>query len=52
MGEPFRETSFESLGRLNPDVVTYVEISLTEDRLVLPIKEVFGSIWMLEDVDR
>ena len=29
-----------------------LDISVSERRLVLPITEVEGSIWMLENVDR
>ncbi len=46
---PFRVTSFESPGL----TVHYSSgISLSRDRLVLPVTEVSGDIWMLEGVDR
>ncbi len=46
---PFRVTSFESPGLT---VHYYSNISLSRDRLVLPVTEVSGDIWMLEGVDR
>jgi len=29
-----------------------IEISLTEDRLVLPLDQSSGNIWVLDNVDR
>lgn len=48
-GEPFRVTSFDS-----PDLMLrdFADISFARDRLVLPLTEVSGNIWMLENVDR
>ncbi len=51
-GEPFRVTAFESPGQMVPDRIEVTAISLARNRLVVPISEVSGSIWMLEDVDR
>jgi len=34
------------------DDMDHLGLSLTENRLVLPISEASGSIWMLENVDR
>jgi len=52
VGEPFRVTAFESPGQMVLPNVQRKEISLAADRLVLPIMEVSGSIWILENVDR
>jgi len=49
VGEPFRVTSFESPAQM---VQGLQEISVAQDRLVVPVTEVTGNIWMLEDVDR
>jgi Tol biopolymer transport system component len=51
VGEPFRVTSYESP---NPTIWSSpsMQISLSEKRLVLPIMNVTGSIWMLENVAR
>jgi Tol biopolymer transport system component/DNA-binding winged helix-turn-helix (wHTH) protein len=51
-GEPFRVTNFESPARMIlPDVAT-MEMALAADRIVLPIMEVSGGIWILENVGR
>jgi Tol biopolymer transport system component len=52
VGEPFRVTSFDSPGRLVWPDLGRAEITLSADRLVLPITEVTGSIWVLDGVDR
>ncbi|HZF38138.1 MAG TPA: hypothetical protein VE715_04910, partial [Blastocatellia bacterium] len=51
-GEPFRVTNYESPARMIlPDVAT-MEMALAADRIVLPIMEVSGGIWILENVGR
>jgi hypothetical protein len=46
-------TSFDSPGKIVwPDLGDGSEITLSPDRLVLPITEVSGSIWVLDGVDR
>src|SRR5215510_9504244 len=51
-GEPFRVTNFESPAQMIlPDVAT-MEMALAADRIVLPIMEVSGGIWILENVGR
>jgi serine/threonine protein kinase len=52
VGEPFQVTRFESPGRMPWDVIPYAELGVAANRLVLPIMEVSGNIWMLENVDR
>src|SRR5262245_16084580 len=52
VGEPFRVTSFENPGRMIAPDIGYVDLGITANRLVLPILEVSGSIWILENVDR
>jgi serine/threonine protein kinase/Tol biopolymer transport system component len=52
VGEAFRVTAFESPAQMmSPRLVQLIDISLATDRLVLPITEVSGSIWILENVD-
>jgi len=51
-GEAFRVTEFESPGRMVLPLLGRLEMALAADRLVLPIMEVSGSIWVLENVDR
>ena len=52
IGNPFRVTSFDSPGRMVWPQVGGSEIALSADRLVLPITEVTGNIWVLDGVDR
>jgi len=52
IGEPFQVTSYEDPGKMIWPSLARMTLSLSEDRLVLPIQEVTGSIWMLENVDR
>jgi len=52
VGEPFQVTRFESPGRMPSDYIAYAELGVAANRLVLPIMEVSGSIWMLENVDQ
>ncbi len=50
--EPFQVTSYQSPAEgIWPDTGP-MEMSLSADRLVLPIQEVTGSIWVLDNVDR
>ena len=52
IGQPFQVTSFASPGKMLSSLMVEMNISLSKDRLVVPITEVTGSIWMLENVDR
>ena len=52
VGEPFRVTSFDSPGKVVWSNLGSAEITLSADRLVVPITEVTGNIWMLDGVDR
>jgi Tol biopolymer transport system component len=47
VGDPFQVTSFESPGLMLADIS---ELSLTQEKLVLTIAEVSGSIWILDNV--
>jgi Tol biopolymer transport system component len=51
-GEPFRVTASGNPSQLGSVPIGDMEISLTADRLMLPITEATGNIWMLENVDR
>ena len=52
VGEPFRVTAFENPAQLVPDLTGDMSISLTENRLVLALTDVSGSIWILDNMDR
>jgi Tol biopolymer transport system component/DNA-binding winged helix-turn-helix (wHTH) protein len=49
VGDPFQVTSYESPSLMVPDIPP-VELSLTQEKLVLTIAEVSGSIWILDNV--
>jgi hypothetical protein len=51
-GEPFQVTDLQSRALMIPRHIPTVEISLTQDRLVVPVAQVAGSIWVLDNVDR
>jgi Tol biopolymer transport system component/DNA-binding winged helix-turn-helix (wHTH) protein len=48
-GEPFRVTSFENPSQMILSNVRYMDMALAANRLVLPIMEVSGGIWILEN---
>jgi dipeptidyl aminopeptidase/acylaminoacyl peptidase len=52
VGEPFQVTRFESPGRKPSDYIGSAELGVAANRLVLPIMEATGNIWILENVDR
>lgn len=52
IGEPFQVTSYKSESKMLWQEKSLLNISVGEHRLVLPISEVEGSIWMLENLDR
>jgi serine/threonine protein kinase len=52
LGEPFRVTSFESPGLVISIPIRQLEMTFDQTHLYLPVTEVSGSIWTLNDVDR
>lgn len=52
IGAPHRVTSFARPKFMIPSFISPVGFSLTQDRLLLSIVEVSGSIWMLENPRR
>jgi Tol biopolymer transport system component/DNA-binding winged helix-turn-helix (wHTH) protein len=53
VGEAFRVTTFKNPSLMIPaDKINFVELSLTQDKLVLAMEDRSGSIWMLDNVDR
>jgi hypothetical protein len=52
VGEPFKVTNFESPGELIGTRISYLEMTLDNNRLFLPITQVVGSVWTLSDVDK
>jgi Tol biopolymer transport system component len=52
VGEPVRLTSYESPAQMILPDVRIMEMALSQNRLILPIMEVSGGIWVLENIDR
>jgi Tol biopolymer transport system component len=53
VGLPFAVTTFNSLSFMVPRHITgSVGFSLTQDRLVLPLAQESGNVWVLENVDQ
>jgi len=52
MGEPFRVTAYEKSSRMISPLISDMEMAITADRLMLPITEISGSIWVVENVNR
>lgn len=52
LGTPFQVTNFNSFSQMISPNLAAQELGLTANRLVLPISEITGSIWILENVDR
>jgi len=45
-------TNFESPSQMIIPNIVQLEMALTSDRLILPMMETSGGIWVLENVDR
>jgi Tol biopolymer transport system component/DNA-binding winged helix-turn-helix (wHTH) protein len=52
VGAPFRVTTFESPGHMILTDVKSMELALSAKCIILPMTEVSGRIWILEDVER
>src|SRR5262245_6084530 len=52
VGEPFRVTAFENPGRMILPDTGLLDLTFSADRMILPMTESSGNIWILENVDR
>jgi dipeptidyl aminopeptidase/acylaminoacyl peptidase len=52
VGDSFRVTDFGSPALMIPNDMDTVGLSLTQDKLMLPLVEASGSIWVLNEVDQ
>ena len=52
IGEGFPVTAFESPSLMVANYMPAVDLSLNQDRLVLTMAQVSGSIWVLDNLDR
>jgi Tol biopolymer transport system component len=51
LDQPKRVTDFESTTQMIIPNIVQLEMALTSDRIILPMMETSGSIWVLENVD-
>jgi hypothetical protein len=51
-GNPFEVVKFESPSMMIPLHIQLLEITLSEDYLVVPMAITSGNIWVLDNVDR
>jgi Tol biopolymer transport system component len=52
LDQPTRVTDFESSTQMIMPNIIQLEMALTSDRIILPMMETSGGIWVLENVDR
>jgi Tol biopolymer transport system component len=52
VGEPFRVSEFERPALVIPRTIALNGLSLSDDKLVVTMEEVSGSIWVLDNVDQ
>jgi Tol biopolymer transport system component len=52
VGDSFRVTDFGSPALMVPNDMDKVGLSVTQDKLMLPLTEASGSIWVLNNVDQ
>jgi Tol biopolymer transport system component len=50
VGEPFRVTAFESPSLMVPQLIQSVGLSLSQNKFVLTMQDLSGSIWVLDNV--
>jgi Tol biopolymer transport system component/DNA-binding winged helix-turn-helix (wHTH) protein len=51
-GEPFQVTTFDNPRLMVADVIPTAGLSIAEDKLVVTVAQVSGSIWLLDNVDQ
>jgi Tol biopolymer transport system component/DNA-binding winged helix-turn-helix (wHTH) protein len=52
VGQPFQISKFDSPRLMILRPISFVDLSLTQDKLVVTMAEESGSIWLLDNVDR
>jgi hypothetical protein len=50
LGKPFRVTEFVDPALMLPDQTTKIDLSVTQDQLALPLVDMSGSLWVLDNV--
>jgi Tol biopolymer transport system component/DNA-binding winged helix-turn-helix (wHTH) protein len=51
-GEPFRVTAFETPRQMIFPYMQPLQVVFTRERLILPVTESYGSIWLLKNLDQ
>ena len=52
IAEPFPVTHFDSPARMIPPRMVQLGVAMSSDRVILPIREASGNIWILDGVSR
>jgi len=52
VGDPFPVTHFDSPARMIPPRMVQLGVAMSRNRVILPIREASGNIWILEGVSR
>ncbi len=52
LDQPVRVTDFENTAHMLMPNFVHMEIALTADRLILPMTDMSGGIWIMENVDQ
>jgi Tol biopolymer transport system component len=52
LDQPTRVTNFESTTQMIMPNIVQLEMALTSDRIILPMMETSGGIWVLENIER
>lgn len=51
-GDPFLVKAFDDPAFMIPKTISSVDVSLTRRKLAIPLQQVSGAIWILDNVDR
>ena len=52
LGKPFRVETFQKPSFMIPRTTVFTEISVTPHSLMVPVEQISGGIWMLDNVDQ
>jgi Tol biopolymer transport system component/DNA-binding winged helix-turn-helix (wHTH) protein len=52
VGKPFQISSVSTPNLMTADIIPTVELSISQDQLVITLEQVSGSIWMLDSANR
>jgi hypothetical protein len=52
VGSPFQVTGFDNPSAMIPREIMGVELGVSQDRLLITVEQLSGSIWVLDHADR